>query len=198
MAEVRDDRQRVFVPRTAAGRRSPAVLVMLLIAVLAAIALIWNVSRRSTSRRAMAPVTSGESVENSAAAAAAEPAASAAPSESAPAAAAAPAIDESDSEAASATAYNQAAIARVINDGRAGVTNCYQRALVRDETLVQGELNVRVSVAASGRVGAVSISGPAAFRAMEPCLRRAINKWTFPTAAEAYTTEFPLRFRGVQ
>ncbi len=196
MAEVRDDRQRVFVPRTAAGRRSPAVLVMLLIAVLAAIALIWNVSRRSTSRRAMAPVTSGESVENSAAAA--EPAASAAPSESAPGAAAAPAIDESDSEAASATAYNQAAIARVINDGRAGVTNCYQRALVRDETLVQGELNVRVSVAASGRVGAVSISGPAAFRAMEPCLRRAINKWTFPTAAEAYTTEFPLRFRGVQ
>lgn len=196
MAEVRDDRQRVFVPRTAAGRRSPAVLVMLLIAVLAAIALIWNVSRRSTSRRAMAPVTSGESVENSAAAA--EPAASAAPSESAPEAAAAPAIDESDSEAASATANDQAAIARVINDGRAGVTNCYQRALVRDETLVQGELNVRVSVAASGRVGAVSISGPAAFRAMEPCLRRAINKWTFPTAAEAYTTEFPLRFRGVQ
>ncbi|HEY5448248.1 MAG TPA: AgmX/PglI C-terminal domain-containing protein [Polyangia bacterium] len=196
MAEVRDDRQRVFVPRTAAGRRSPAVLVMLLIAVLAAIALIWNVSRRSTSRRAMAPVTSGESVESSAAAA--EPAGTAAPSESAPAAAAAPAIDESDSEAASATAYNQAAIARVINDGRAGVTNCYQRALVRDETLVQGELNVRVSVAASGRVGSVSISGPAAFRAMEPCLRRAINKWTFPTAAEAYTTEFPLRFRGVQ
>jgi len=197
MAEVRDDRQQVFMPRAAAGRRSPAVLVMLLIAVVAAFALMWNISRRSA-HRAGAPLasTAAETVDDSAstaAPAAAAAAATAAPAESASAAVEpAPAIDEQ------ATASDRAQIARVINDGRAGLTNCYQRALVRDDKLVQGSVNVRVSVAPSGRVGSVSVSGPAKFRAMEPCLRRAINKWTFPTAAEPYTTEFPLVFRGVE
>ncbi len=195
MAEARDDRQQVFMPRAAAGRRSPAVLVMLLIAVFAAIALMWNISRRPA-HRAAAPVASAvaETVDDSAPAAEPAAAAAGAPAESAPAAGAeaAPAIDEE------ATASDRAQIARVINDGRAGLTNCYQRALVRDDKLVQGAVNVRVSVAASGRVGSVSVSGPARFRAMEPCLKRAINKWTFPTAAEPYSTEFPLVFRGVE
>jgi outer membrane biosynthesis protein TonB len=192
MAEVRDDRQ-MFMPRGAAGRRSPAVLVMLMLAVVAAIALMWNISRRSA-HRAGAPLasTAAETVDDSPSTA--EPAATAAaPAESAAAAAEpAPAIDEQ------ATAQDQAQIARVINDGRAGITNCYQRALVRDDKLVQGELRVRVSVAPSGRVGSVNVSGPARFRAMEPCLKRTINKWTFPTAAEPYATEFPLVFRGVE
>ena len=59
MAGVRDDRRGMLFPEAGPGRRSPAVLVMLLVAVMAAIALIWNMSRRST-HRAVAPVLSME------------------------------------------------------------------------------------------------------------------------------------------
>jgi hypothetical protein len=71
----------------------------------------------------------------------------------------------------------------VINDGpvRASDELLPARAGPETKRWCQGELNVRVSVAASGRVGSVSISGPAAFFApWQPCLRRAINKWDLP------------------
>jgi hypothetical protein len=90
----------------------------------------------------------------------------------------------------------QTAIARVVEDGRPGLKACYQRALVKDDSLVHGKFTVRVSIAPSGRVGAVGIYGPAEFRALRPCLKMAISKWSFPAAPAAYATEFPLVVQG--
>ena len=57
------------------------------------------------------------------------------------------------------SARKQAGIARVVEEGRPALAACYQRALVRNEKLVNGNLKVRLSVAPSGRVNTVNISG---------------------------------------
>ena len=61
---------------------------------------------------------------------------------------------------------------------------------------MHGKVTVRVSIAASGRVETVGVGGPAAFRAMQPCLETAIAKWKFPAAPAAYSAEFPLVMHG--
>ena len=183
MAEVRQDRGGIL-PGSASGGRSVAVLVMALIAVLAAIALIFNASRRSAHQ---SPAVSNETVEPPAPPPAAGP--------EPPPAAAASAVPVDDG---AASARRQAAIARAIDDGRPGLTACYQRALVRDDSLVHGKVTVRASIAPSGRVDSVNVVGPAAFRAMQPCLQTAISSWDFPAAPEAYAAEFPLVLRGNQ
>jgi hypothetical protein len=184
MAEVRQDRGGIL-PGSASGGRSVAVLVMALVAVLAAIALIFNASRRSAHQ----PPAAVENVEPPA------PPPPAAQPEPSPAAGAAPVGDEGDG---AATARRQAAIARAIDDGRPGLAACYQRALVRDDSLVHGKVTVRASIAPSGRVDSVNVAGPAAFRAMQPCLHRAIARWDFPAAPDPYTAEIPLVLQGNQ
>lgn len=159
------------------------MLVMALVAVLAAIALIFNASRRSAHQSV---VSTSESVEPPAA-----PEPPAPGPQPAPAASPVPADDNS-----AASARRQAAIARAIDGGRAGLSACYQRALTRDDTLVHGKVTVRASIAASGRVDRVNVVGPAAFRTMQPCLHTAISKWDFPAAPEPYTAEIPLVLQG--
>jgi TonB family protein len=183
MAEVRQDRGGIL-PGSASGGRSVAVLVMALVAVLAAIALIFNASRRSAHQ---SPPVSSENVEPPAPTP--PPAAGPEPS---PAASAVPVDD------GAASARRQAAIARAIDDGRPALAACYQRALVRDDSLVHGKVTVRASIAPSGRVDSVNVVGPAAFRAMQPCLERAISRWDFPAAPEGYAAEFPLVLVGNQ
>jgi len=184
MAGIRDDRRQFMMPESVPTRRSSGVLAMLLIGVLAAIALIWNMSRRS-SQRAVAPVLSTEP-----AATPVEPDPDPAPA-AVPTAAAAAAPAEREP-----TNGEKRTVAKVIRDGRPGLTACYQRALVRDATLVHGRLNVRVSIAPSGHVDNVKMTGPAAFRPLEPCLEREVSKWDFPPAAAAYVAEFPLVLQG--
>ena len=181
MAEVRQDRGGIL-PGSASGGRSVAVLVMALVAVLAAIALIFNASRRSAHQ----PPASSENLEPAAPPPAAGP-------QPAPAVSPAPADDEG-----AGTARRQAAIARAIDDGRPDLAACYQRALIRDDSLVHGKVTVRAAIAASGRVDSVNVVGPAAFRAMQPCLDTAISKWDFPAAPAPYAAEFPLVLRGNQ
>ena len=182
MAEVRQDRGGIL-PGSASGGRSVAVLVMALVAVLAAVALIFNASRRSAHQ----PPASVESVEPPA------PTPPAAGPEPSPAASPVPVGDDG-----AASARRQAAIARAIDTGRPGLAACYQRALVRDDSLVHGKVTVRASIAPSGRVGSVNVVGAEAFRAMQPCLRTAISKWDFPAAPEPYTAEIPLVLQGNQ
>jgi outer membrane biosynthesis protein TonB len=181
MAGVREDGRRLSVSQVASGRRSTGVLVMFLVAVLAAIALIWSLSRRPV-RRPPAPIANVEPP-------APPPAAGPVP---------APAVSPAPADEGVLSPRQQAEIGRVIGDGRPGLKVCYQRALTRDERLVYGDLTVRVSIAPSGKVDRVSIVGPPAFRALEPCLETAISKWTFPAGPEAYATEFPLVLRGKQ
>ncbi len=188
MAGVREDRP-WDLPGAAPGRRFFPMLVLFLIAAIAAIALIWKFSRPAV-RHAAAPVASGEAETTTAPPPPGDP-------EPAPAgaAAAAPAADDDEPEI---SARKQAEIARVIRSGRPGLKACYQRALTRDDRLVFGDLTVHLTVAPSGRVEAVNITGPRAFRVVEPCLERAVSRWTFPTAASAYDAEFPLVLQGSQ
>jgi len=182
MAEVRQDRGGIL-PGSASGGRSVAALVVALVAVLAAVALIFKASRRSA-HQAPAPIS--ENVEPPAA-----PEPPAPGPQPAPAAVPVPAGDDG-----AATARRQAAIARAIDDGRPGLAACYQRALVRDDSLVHGKVTVRASIAASGRVDSVNVVGPVAFRAMQPCLHTAISRWDFPAAPQPYTAEIPLVLQG--
>jgi hypothetical protein len=157
-------------------------LVATFAAVLAAIAVFWNLARQP-SHRAVAPIANVE-------AEAAEPPTP--PPENEPAPAVTPPAATEQPE----TARNRSAIARVIQDGRPYLKACYQRALSRDDKLVQADVTVHVSIAASGRVTGVAMRGPAAFRVLEPCLERAISRWDFPAESAPYVTEFPVEFRG--
>jgi outer membrane biosynthesis protein TonB len=180
MAGVRQDRG-AMVPGSALGRRSIALLVMALVAVFAVILLVRNASRRSAHQ---APA-SIENVEPAAAPPAAEPTPL-------------PAVSPAPTDERAAVDRNQASITRAIEAGRPGLTACYQRALVRDESLAHGKVMVRVSIAASGRVNTVNVVGPEAFHAMQPCLQAAISKWDFPAAREPYAAEFPLALQASQ
>ena len=92
----------------------------------------------------------------------------------------------------------QADISRVINNNRQGIQTCYQRALLRDSTLTQGKVTVRVSIGISGKVKSVSLDAPAPFRSMESCVRDVMSRWAFPPSSEEYGTEFPVVLQGNQ
>jgi len=92
----------------------------------------------------------------------------------------------------------QADISRVINNNRQGIQTCYQRALLRDSTLTQGKVTVRVSIGISGKVKSVSLDAPPQFRSMESCVRDVMSRWAFPPSSEEYGTEFPVVLQGNQ
>ncbi len=92
----------------------------------------------------------------------------------------------------------QADISRVISNNRQGIQTCYQRALLRDSTLTQGRVNVRVSIGLSGRVKSVALDAPPQFRSMESCVRDVMSRWAFPPSSEEYGTEFPVVLQGNQ
>jgi hypothetical protein len=196
MASIREDRRRLSMSEFASGRRPTGVLVLALVAVLAAIALILGFSQRPAHRLA-APIAMATAEP---AAAVAPPAAPSPPAADprAPAPPPARAASSAPTDEGAGSARERATIARVISDGRPGLKACYQRALTRDETLVYGDLTVRLSIAASGKVGRVSIAGPPEFREVEPCLEAVISRWSFPAAPEPYAAEFPLVLSGNQ
>ena len=213
MAGVQQNRPRLFLTDPAPHTRSVGVSVALLIAVVAAIAFFWNVSRRHAGHSSFvsaAPIARAEPlVTPPISEAASEPApavaaATPSPSPSADEAADQPAAaaEEEETEAPSEptlSAHDQSQIERAINDGRPGIQTCYERALVRDPTLVRGNLKVRVAVAPSGHVRRVSVRGPTAFREkMTPCLETAVSNWRFPAASAAYEAQFPLVLRGAE
>jgi predicted Zn finger-like uncharacterized protein len=92
----------------------------------------------------------------------------------------------------------QSDISRVINNNRQGIQTCYQRALLRDSTLTQGKVTVRVSIGLSGKVKSVSLDAPAQFRSMESCVKDVMSRWAFPPSSEEYGTEFPVVLQGNQ
>lgn len=199
MASVREHRPRLWLSEPAPRGRSVGMSVALLVAVLAAIAFFWRLShRKATHAPTEAPVTTAEPPATlptppqapgppPAAAAVAAPVAAAAAPE-----AASPTEDQQPEMSPS----QQSEMARVISDGRAGLTACYQRALTHDETLINGRLGVRVSVAPSGKVSRVRVNGPADFADVKPCLEGVISKWRFPATGASYQTVFPLALHG--
>jgi len=188
MASVRAGRRQLVQPLPGQGGKSMGYLVVMLVAVLAAIALIGGFSQRAP-RASDVPLGSAEPAATPATGPPSPPAA-----EPEPALAATPAPAEDEREVTAEP--NQRKIARVVDDGRDGLKRCYQRALVRDDTLVHGRLNVRLSIAPSGRVDTVRITGPEAFHSVQSCVERTTARWTFPAAAEPYAAEFPLVLQG--
>jgi predicted Zn finger-like uncharacterized protein len=93
-------------------------------------------------------------------------------------------------------APSQSDISRVINNNRGGIKNCYQRALLRDNSLTHGKISVKVSIGISGRVKHTGIDGPPQFRALEPCIKEVVGRWAFPQAGDEYGTEFVYVFQG--
>ncbi len=93
-------------------------------------------------------------------------------------------------------APSQADISRVINNNRGGIKNCYQRALLRDNSLTHGKISVRVTIGISGRVKHTSIDGPPQFRSLDPCIKEVVGRWAFPQASDEYGTEFVYVFQG--
>ena len=194
MASIREDRPRLVhaASETASGRRSVGLLVLLFLAVLAALTFVSNVSRRPT-HHASEPIAMAATETPTAA-----PAAGAAiEPNTAPATGPTAAPPDEVVQPASA-GPSQSQIARVVADGRAGLHACYQRALVRDETLVNGDVSVRASVAPSGRVDSVAVNAPPDFRSMSPCLRRAVSHWRFPHAPDRYETQFAIALHGAE
>lgn len=92
----------------------------------------------------------------------------------------------------------QADISRVITNNRQGIQTCYQRALLRDSTLTQGRVNIRVSIGLSGKVKSVTLDAPPQFRSMESCVKDVMSRWAFPPSSEEYGTEFPVVLQGNQ
>jgi hypothetical protein len=92
----------------------------------------------------------------------------------------------------------QADISRVISNNKQGIQTCYQRALLRDNSLTHGKINVRVVISVSGKVRNVSLDAPQSFRALEPCIRDVMSRWAFPPSSEEYSTEFPVVLQGNQ
>ena len=105
-------------------------------------------------------------------------------------------VPTSATGAAARSTPNQADISRVINNNRQGIQTCYQRALLRDNSLTHGKVTVRVSIGLSGRVKSVNLDAPAQFRALEPCIRDVMSRWAFPPSSEEYGTEFPVVLQG--
>jgi hypothetical protein len=91
---------------------------------------------------------------------------------------------------------SQADITKVINNNRGGIKNCYQRALLRDNSLTHGKISVKVNIGISGRVKHTAIDGPPQFRALEPCIKEVVGRWAFPPAGDEYGTEFVYVFQG--
>jgi hypothetical protein len=87
-------------------------------------------------------------------------------------------------------------IERVISSHKGDIKLCYERALAHDTSLVKGRMSARLSIAPSGQVEKVALTGTPAFRALEPCAKQAILRWAFPPASDPYGTEFPLIFQG--
>ena len=91
---------------------------------------------------------------------------------------------------------SQADITKVINNNRGGIKNCYQRALLRDNSLTHGKISVKVNIGISGRVKHTAIDGPPQFRSLEPCIKEVVGRWAFPPAGDEYGTEFVYVFQG--
>jgi len=91
---------------------------------------------------------------------------------------------------------NQSDILRVVNANKAGIKICYQRALLRDNSLTHGKIEVEVAIGISGRVKNVSIQGPASFRTLEPCIKDLLSRWVFPASSDEYGTGFSYVFQG--
>jgi predicted Zn finger-like uncharacterized protein len=95
-------------------------------------------------------------------------------------------------------AVSQDQISAVVRNknNQAALKSCYERALKMDNRLTSGRMDVTVSISASGAVQRVVVNAPSSFIMIEPCIKLAVRRWTFPPSSEEYATNFPLIMQG--
>ena len=71
---------------------------------------------------------------------------------------------------------------------------CYERALLRDNSLTEVKAEIEVTIGDSGTVKNVKV-GEVGSRELQICLSRVVKRWAFPAAGEQ-TVVFPIIFRG--
>jgi outer membrane biosynthesis protein TonB len=97
-----------------------------------------------------------------------------------------------------AKAVSQSQITAVVRNpaNQAGLKSCYERALKMDNHLTSGRMDVTVSISAAGVVQRVVVNAPSNFIMVEPCIKSAVKRWSFPSNTEEYGTTFPLIMQG--
>jgi len=74
--------------------------------------------------------------------------------------------------------------------------NLHKIIALRDSNLTHGKIVVGVTIGISGRVKGVRVDAPISFRALEPCIKEMVGRWTFPQSYEEYGTEFSYLCQG--
>jgi predicted Zn finger-like uncharacterized protein len=88
-------------------------------------------------------------------------------------------------------------IQTVVNNNRAGLQNCYVRALKQGNAPPDQDLriNFKLQVGTSGTIRQVQLSGEGTSNAaLKTCLTQSIRKWVFPAAGAESPVEFPIVF----
>jgi hypothetical protein len=88
-----------------------------------------------------------------------------------------------------------AAAGKVVNENRSQIRACYERRL-KVNNVLQGDIQLRVKVASSGRVVATGVSGSLRDEAVFACVRTLAQGWTFPvpTGGSCAVLQVPFHF----
>ena len=88
-----------------------------------------------------------------------------------------------------------AAAGKVVNENRPQIRACYERRL-KVNNVLQGDIQLRMKVASSGRVIATGISGSLRDEAVFACVRTLAQSWTFPvpTGGSCAVVQVPFHF----
>jgi predicted Zn finger-like uncharacterized protein len=106
---------------------------------------------------------------------------------------------EASTSSTSRGAPSDAQIHAVVNkrENKMAITACYERALKRDEKLKSGgKIMVTATVGISGMVKSVALSAPPDLAPLEPCIKQAVRRFSFPASNEEFSIEFPLIMAG--
>lgn len=88
----------------------------------------------------------------------------------------------------------RAQVAAVFNEGRAGVTACYERRLKSQNTL-EGNVLVKLKIAANGSVSAQQVNGTLRDNEVFSCIRALTSRWRFPaTSGGCAVVQAPFNF----
>jgi len=82
----------------------------------------------------------------------------------------------------------------VVLQGRKNLQRCYETALRGSQSDETVRLDVEITVAASGNVSAVNVSGKG-LPGMDVCIQRIVKGWRFPQAGDVTQTKFPVVFQ---
>jgi len=87
------------------------------------------------------------------------------------------------------------AITKIMRDNQSQIRNCYERRL-KANSILQGELSLKVKVGSTGSVVASGVSGSLRDNEVFSCVRSIADKWHFPVPAggACAVVQVPFRF----